>query len=82
MSFETSDRDYGHYLLGEDIDIEAQLRAIRVLLHRQRADEEATAREIREIEHVVDIIKINGLCLSRLSGSPCQRFPVDEPSFC
>lgn len=50
MSFETSDRDYGHYLLGEDIDIEAQLRAIRVLLHRQRADEEATAREIREIE--------------------------------
>ena len=65
--FEMSDRDWGEYLLGDDIDLGAQLLAIRNLLSRHQADDEATTREIRELdaaaraargtyaEHLVDL---------------------------
>jgi hypothetical protein len=49
LQFEMTDRDYAHYLLGEDIDLDAQLLAIRDLLSRHRSADEATSRDIEEL---------------------------------
>jgi hypothetical protein len=48
MAFELSDSDYAHFLLG-DIDLDAQLIAIRNVLARNRAADSALAGEIQEI---------------------------------
>lgn len=48
--FEISERDHGDYLLGEDIDLDAQLLAIRRLLSSHQAADEALSREIDELE--------------------------------
>lgn len=49
LQFGMTDRDYAHYLLGEDIDLDAQLLAIRDLLSRHRSADEATSRDIEEL---------------------------------
>jgi hypothetical protein len=46
MSLNLSDTDYGHHLLGEESDLDAQLLAIRDVLQRNRAAETALAEEI------------------------------------
>lgn len=62
-----SDRDHAEYLLGEDIDLDAQMAAIRDLLHRHRSAEDALSVDIDELgeaaqkaegryaEHLVDL---------------------------
>ena len=64
---EMTDRDYAHYLLGEDIDLDAQLLAIRDLMRRHSVASAELSREIDELadaarsakgpyaEHLVDL---------------------------
>ncbi len=62
-----TDRDYAEYLLGEDIDLDAQMAAIRDLLNRHKSAEDALSVDIDELgeaaqkasgryaEHLVDL---------------------------
>ena len=54
-------------------------------LHRLIGLRIAVARQIHQIEGIIDIVKINGLCLSRLGGGPCKGLSVhnriDEGGF-
>lgn len=49
MTYDISDRDYGHFLLGDDFDLDAQLRAIHWLLAHHGTASEMASRELEEI---------------------------------
>ena len=75
---EMTNQDYAHYLLGDDIDLDAQLLAVRDLMRRHSAASDELSREITELaeaaraangpyaEHLVD------LSVDRMHGSVYQ----------